>query len=170
MVQPALDEQEAAVRQIARLGHKPSDVRHIIVTHLDVDPSGGLPDFPGADVHVLGSELVAARSQAPSSRYRPAHWAHEPRWITYADEPDSGEQCFGFSALQPKGLPQEIKLIPLGGHTAGHIGIAVRDGDRWLRQVGWGEVISRPLATRLSPSASTAVVQADAGRNLQQDW
>ncbi|WP_405455384.1 MBL fold metallo-hydrolase [Streptomyces sp. NBC_00101] len=136
MAQPALDEEETAVRQIARLGHKPSDVRHIVVTHLDVDHSGGLPDFPGADVHVLASELDAARSQAPSFRYRPAHWKHEPRWITYPTAPDSGEEWFGFSALQPKGLPHDIKLIPLGGHTEGHTGIAVRDGERWLLHCG----------------------------------
>lgn len=134
MADPALDEEETAVRQVARLGYAPSDVRHILLTHLDVDHSGGLPDFPDARVHVLASELEAARSEAPSRRYRPAHWAHEPQWITYGPEP--GEEWFGFTALQPKGLGPEIKLVPLGGHTAGHTGVAVRDGDRWLLHCG----------------------------------
>lgn len=134
MAQPALDEEETAIRQIARLGFAPSDVRHIILTHLDVDHSGGLPDFPDAHVHVLASELDAALSQAPSFRYRPAHWAHEPRWVTYDSDP--GEPWYGFTALQPKGLPQEIRLVPLGGHTTGHSGIAVQRGDRWLLHCG----------------------------------
>ncbi|WP_406088984.1 MBL fold metallo-hydrolase [Streptomyces sp. NBC_01013] len=134
MAQPVLDEGETAIRQIARLGLAPSDVRHIIVTHLDVDHSGGLPDFPEARVHVLATELDAARAQAPSFRYRPAHWAHQVHWVTYPFEP--GEPWFGFTALQPKGLPQEIKLVPLGGHTAGHTGIAVQSGDRWLLHCG----------------------------------
>lgn len=134
MAQPVLDADETAIRQIARLGFAPSDVRDILVTHLDVDHSGGLPDFPDARVHVLASELDAARAQAPSFRYRPAHWAHEVQWVAYASEPE--EQWYGFSVLQPKGLPQEIKLVPLGGHSTGHTGIAVQNGDRWLLHCG----------------------------------
>ncbi|MFF9119142.1 MBL fold metallo-hydrolase [Streptomyces massasporeus] len=134
LTQPVLDEEETAVRQVARLGHAPSDVRHIIVTHLDVDHSGGLPDFPGAQVHVLAAELDAVHAEAPNFRYRSAHWAHGPRWVTYGVEP--GEQWFGFTAVQPKELPPEIQLIPLGGHTAGHTGVAVQNGDRWLLHCG----------------------------------
>lgn len=134
MAQPTLDEEETAVRQVARLGHAPSDVRHIIVTHLDVDHCGGLPDFPDAQVHVLADELRAARAEAPSFRYRPAHWAHEPRWVTYELEPS--EPWFGFTAVPMTGLPPQIRLVPLGGHTAGHTGVAVHSGDRWLLHCG----------------------------------
>src|SRR5690242_13773313 len=38
--------EETAVQQIARLGYSPGDVRHIVLTHLDLDHTGGLPDFP----------------------------------------------------------------------------------------------------------------------------
>jgi glyoxylase-like metal-dependent hydrolase (beta-lactamase superfamily II) len=145
MTEPVLDEKETAVRQVARLGYAPSDVRHIIVTHLDVDHSGGLPDFPDAQVHVLAAELDAARADASGFRYRSAHWAHEPHWVTYDLEP--GEPWFGFTALQPKGLPPEIRLVPLGGHTAGHTGVAVRDGDRWLLHCGDAYYYHREIET-----------------------
>ncbi|MFB4314317.1 MBL fold metallo-hydrolase [Actinomadura sp. 21ATH] len=134
MAGPVLDERQTAVRQIERLGFSPGDVRHIIVTHLDVDHSGGLPDFPGARVHVLAAELEAALAQAPSPRYRPAHWAHGPDWVTY--EAGGGERWFGFDSMRPEGLPPGVRLVPLGGHTAGHTGVAVRDGDRWLLHCG----------------------------------
>ncbi|MDE2292511.1 MAG: MBL fold metallo-hydrolase, partial [Elusimicrobia bacterium] len=49
-----------ARRQVEALGHKASDVRHILVTHLDLDHAGGLPDFPGATVHLLEAERAAA--------------------------------------------------------------------------------------------------------------
>lgn len=146
MAGPLLDEEETAVRQIARLGYAPSDVRHVLVTHLDVDHSGGLPDFPDAHVHVLASELEAARAAPHSFRYRSAHWAHEPKWITYGSEP--GEEWFGFTALQAEGLGPEIKLVPLGGHTAGHTGVAVRDGDRWLLHCGDAYYYHRELGPR----------------------
>jgi glyoxylase-like metal-dependent hydrolase (beta-lactamase superfamily II) len=143
MAEPVLDEEETAVRQIARLGHSPGDVRHVIVTHLDVDHCGGLPDFPDAKVHVLAAELEAAVAEAPSFRYRPAHWAHGPRWATYAPE---GDDWFGFTSVQPEGLPPEIRLVPLGGHTAGHTGVAVHGGDRWLLHCGDAYYYHRELS------------------------
>lgn len=42
------DPQEAAINQIQRLGYKPEDLKHIILTHMHFDHCGGLPDFPHA--------------------------------------------------------------------------------------------------------------------------
>ncbi len=47
-----MNPQEAAVRQVARLGYHPEDVRHIVLTHMHFDHTGGLRDFPHATVHV----------------------------------------------------------------------------------------------------------------------
>ena len=52
VVLPALNPDETAVRQVDALGFTPADVRHIVVTHFDLDHVGGLADFPHADVHV----------------------------------------------------------------------------------------------------------------------
>ncbi|MFI1050047.1 MBL fold metallo-hydrolase [Streptomyces griseoruber] len=134
MARPVLDEEETAVRQVARLGYAPSDVRHIVLTHLDVDHCGGLPDFPHARVHVLAAELDAALAEGAGPRYRPAHWAHGPGWVAY--DPEPGEQWFGFTAVPLKGLPAQIRLVPLGGHTEGHAGVAVQGDDRWLLHCG----------------------------------
>lgn len=134
LVDPALRPAETAVRQLAALGHDPADVRHIVLTHLDVDHSGGLPDFPGARAHVMAAELEAALAEAPSRRYRPGHWAHGPHWVTYGEGP--GETWFGMEGVRPlRGLP-DLLLVPLGGHTAGHAGVAVKEGDRWLLHAG----------------------------------
>ncbi|MCO6004802.1 MBL fold metallo-hydrolase [Actinoallomurus purpureus] len=137
--QALLDPEETAVRQIRRLGHSPDDVRHIVLTHLDLDHSGGLPDFPHATVHLHDAEYRAAMAATGAHpehalRYRPAHWAHRPHWRTY--ESRKGESWFGFDALELDGLPPEILLIPLAGHTEGHCAVAVRDEDRWLLHAG----------------------------------
>ncbi|MHB8491097.1 MAG: MBL fold metallo-hydrolase, partial [Solirubrobacteraceae bacterium] len=60
LVRPRADATETAVSQVRGLGFDPGDVRHIVTTHLDLDHAGGLPDFPGAEVHLLGRELHAA--------------------------------------------------------------------------------------------------------------
>jgi glyoxylase-like metal-dependent hydrolase (beta-lactamase superfamily II) len=134
MTEAVLAPGETAVRQVARLGFDPADVRHIVLTHLDVDHSGGLPDFPAAKVHVFEAERRAAYAEGPSRRYRPLHWAHGPDWAVYGE---GGERWFGLEGVRElEGLPPEILLVPLGGHTAGHAGVAVRDRDRWLLHAG----------------------------------
>jgi hypothetical protein len=153
---------------VARLGYSPGDVRHIILTHLDVDHCGGLPDFPDAQVHVLAAELEAATAQAPSYRYRPAHWAHGPKWATYVPEP--GEEWFGFTSIQPQGLTADIRLIPLGGHTAGHTGVAVRDGDRWLLHCGDAYYYHRELDPAPQPHPCSTSCRAAPRFTATCDW
>lgn len=137
LVRPAFDADEAAVRQVQALGHAPEDVAHIVLTHLDLDHAGGLRDFPNATVHLLADELHAAtnaHTAAQRARYRQAQWAHGPKWTTYRD---TGEPWFGFAAVRElAGLPPEILLIPLAGHTRGHAGVAVDTGSGWLLHAG----------------------------------
>ena len=109
----------------ARL-RSPSDVRHIVATHLDLDHAGGLPDFPDAEVHVLGRELEAALhpSWRERARYVAAHWAHGPKWVEHEAE---GDDWFGFESVRMlPGSDAEILLIPLPGHTRGHTGVAIK--------------------------------------------
>lgn len=136
---PRLDPDETAIRQVRRLGYRPEDVRHIVLTHLDLDHAGGLPDFPWANVHVHAREHAAAmRPTLPAERrgrYRPHHWAHGPDWRTYDET--SGDTWLGLPAVrQLDGLGPEILLVPLPGHTRGHAGVAVDAGPTWLLLAG----------------------------------
>ncbi|BDH13992.1 MBL fold metallo-hydrolase [Streptomyces hygroscopicus] len=147
LAQPELRPAETARQQIERLGYAASDVRHIALTHLDVDHCGGLPDFPEAQVHLMASELRAAMAEAPSFRYRPAHWAHGPRWVTYEPDSAGGEEWAGFAGVRPlTGVASEVLMMPLGGHSAGHAGFAVRDGEGWLLHAGDAYFYHREIA------------------------
>lgn len=134
---PRLDPDEAAVRQVARLGHAPEDVRDIVLTHLDLDHAGGLPDFPPARVHVSGAERAGALALATRTdrrRYRAHLWAHGPTW---APEPPPSETWFGITgARRVVGPDAEILLVPLPGHSHGHCGVAVRTASGWLLHAG----------------------------------
>jgi glyoxylase-like metal-dependent hydrolase (beta-lactamase superfamily II) len=130
MLNIRLREEETAVRQVEALGYAPRDVRHIVLTHLDFDHAGGLEDFPEARVHVMGAELEAVRRRngfVPRNRYRPMQLDEVRDWRRY--EPD-GEGWFGFrSVRQLDGLPPEILMVPLKGHTWGHAGVAIDTGE-----------------------------------------
>ncbi len=134
IARPVRDIEETAVRQVVRLGYQPQDVRHVVLTHLDLDHAGGLRDFPQAKVHVYGEELRNAMAQANSrdrQRFRSAQWSHGPDWQTYET---LGEPWFGFEAVRE--LPGGMLLVPLGGHTLGHAGVAIPVGEKWLLHCG----------------------------------
>lgn len=138
LLSPDLREEMTAVRQIARLGIEPRDVRHIVLTHLDFDHAGGLDDFPDATVHLLADERDAALAQRTwldRQRYRPQQWSTLQTWHAY--RASEGDDWLGFARVRElRGVPPEILLIPLIGHTLGHAGVAIRDGERWLLAAG----------------------------------
>ncbi len=140
-----------AVRQVEALGFSPSDVRHVVPTHLDVDHAGGLPDFPDAEVHVFAPELEAALHPKLRERARyagDAHWRHGPTWVTH--DRGGGDGWFGFEGTRIlPGIDGEVVLVPLPGHTRGHTAVAVNGGDGWLLHCGdayfhHGEVATPP--------------------------
>ena len=133
MARPRLDVAETALRQVVDLGYRPSDVRHIVPTHLDLDHAGGLCDFPDAAVHVFADELRAASHRSTlgeRNRYRKAQINSVKKWAATEEE---GDSWFGFSSVRAiPGTRDELLLIPLPGHTRGHCGVAVRRADDWL--------------------------------------
>lgn len=130
-----MDPEEAAIRQIARLGHQPEDVRHIVLTHLHFDHCGGLPDFPHAKIHVHRREHEAFTGRIrhwSQFAYVRRHIAHQPEFVLYEE---SRERWYDFPAVRLP-LAPEMWLIPLFGHTLGHCGVAVKTETGWLFQVG----------------------------------
>lgn len=138
LLRPEFREELTAIRQIERLGFAASDVRDIVLTHLDFDHAGGLDDFPQARVHLMAEErdyALAQKTWMDRQRFRPQQWSGRPNWQGHS--PSGGEQWQGFDCVRDlPGLAPDILLVPLRGHTFGHAGVAVHDGSRWLLLAG----------------------------------
>jgi glyoxylase-like metal-dependent hydrolase (beta-lactamase superfamily II) len=132
-------------------------VSDIVLTHGDPDHTGGLADFPEAAVHVSAEEL--GRLDVGHWRYLPAHFVHRPRWRPHSA---SSRKWFGLEARPlDLGLASEVRLIPLFGHTLGHCGVAVGNGDRWLLHVGDAYYLRVELSTDEHPVSALAAARAD---------
>lgn len=123
---------DTIIQQLPRFEINPRDVRDIVLTHLDPDHVGGLSDFPHATVHLATEEWRAF--QAGDPRYMQAQFAHRPEIKTY--EPSS-ETVFGVEVRKVETEADiELYLLPLFGHTAGHCGVLVADGLKWVLNAG----------------------------------
>jgi glyoxylase-like metal-dependent hydrolase (beta-lactamase superfamily II) len=146
LLRPVLHPERTAIRRLKKLGIQPSDVRHIVMTHLDFDHAGGLVDFPHATVHLTAPEAEAAtmhrRSFIDRSRWRPAQWGDTSRWHTVETRlgtrgHGSGETLFGLRNVRTiEGLPEDFLFVPLPGHTPGHAGVAVKGPRGWMLHAG----------------------------------
>jgi glyoxylase-like metal-dependent hydrolase (beta-lactamase superfamily II) len=134
---PVLSRAETALARVEALGFRADDVRHIVITHFDLDHIGGIADFPDAQVHVTDAEARGA-VRSPSGqeriRYRDVQWAHGPKIVEHS--PD-GEKWRGFAAAKElDAIAPGIVLVSLPGHTRGHACVAVDAGHRWILHGG----------------------------------
>jgi glyoxylase-like metal-dependent hydrolase (beta-lactamase superfamily II) len=121
IMRPRAELGETALKQVEGLGFSAGDVKQIVTTHLDPDHSGGLPDFPDAEVHIFGRELDAAMEPRlrDRPRYLPAHWKHNPKWVRHDGE---GDEWFGFGG---------VRILPDLGSD-----VAIKTGEGWLLHCG----------------------------------
>lgn len=171
LVGPVLDATETAVARVKALGYQPEEVTDVVLTHLDLDHAGGIGDFPRARVHVFEDELDRALKPPlrEKARYVQAQWAHGPQWVRHQVR---GEEWFGFDSATVLG--DDVLMIPLRGHTHGHCGVAVRDGERWLLHAGdayfFGGEKDTPRTCPPGLRAFQSIVQVDGrARHHNQD-
>jgi glyoxylase-like metal-dependent hydrolase (beta-lactamase superfamily II) len=113
--------------QLKDLGILPSDVRHVVMTHLHTDHAGGLHHFPDNEILVSRAELAYAEGLRGRLRgYPNKRW---PAWFdpTLVDLPSVPFGPFPASmALTHEG---DVTLVPVPGHSPGQLAVVVDEGD-----------------------------------------
>ncbi|MEM9282240.1 MAG: MBL fold metallo-hydrolase [Verrucomicrobiota bacterium] len=125
---------------MTEVGVKPEEVTKILITHMHPDHIGGLLSdgvavFPNASVHIHQADITS--------------WTTEE---ALTNAPDAFKPFFEFArsvylAYQDQIVPftEDTELVPgittrhLPGHTAGHAGFLVADGDDPL--LFWGDIV-----------------------------
>lgn len=128
--------EETAAARIEALGRRTDEVTDVILTHLHLDHTGGLEDFPKARVHVTADAYARAHARPwplPDLGYDRRAFVHGPRWSIFATDRD---EALGFSRTRDLFGDGSVRVLDAPGHSRGHIAVAVRVGDRTLIHAG----------------------------------
>ena len=113
--------------QLERLGFKPRDVRHVVMTHLHTDHDGGIKPFPKAEFIVAPGEYAEASGLMGRLRgYVPQRWPTDwkPRFLDLEPEP------FGtFAHSHRLTRAGDVVIVSTPGHTAHHRSVIVQEGE-----------------------------------------
>lgn len=126
-VQMSVQPEEEVGPQLKRLGIQPDDVRWLVLTHLHTDHAGGLHHFPKTQILVSSAEVRQAAGRA--GRLRGYLNQRFPKWF------DPNGIDFPSNPLGP--FPEsrrlteagDVSLVPLRGHTVGHMGVVLQESD-----------------------------------------
>jgi glyoxylase-like metal-dependent hydrolase (beta-lactamase superfamily II) len=122
---------DQADAQLARIGVDPATVRWVVLSHLHTDHVGGLEDFRHAEVLVSPVEWGRARGVGGRVRgYLPQRWPRglSPRLIEWSDGPVGP-----FPRSRRLTRDGRLAVVPIPGHTPGHVGLMVGDAAQaWL--------------------------------------
>lgn len=113
----------SVVPRVEQLGFRPSEVGHILMTHLHADHTGGMKQLGHAHFHITRSEWELASHIGPLDAlrhgYQPDDFRAMRNRIERLDDPPpigedpAGLDVFGDGSIEAVGLP---------GHSVGHVG------------------------------------------------
>jgi glyoxylase-like metal-dependent hydrolase (beta-lactamase superfamily II) len=117
--------EEAPAAQVRRLGIAPEDIELVVMTHLHVDHTSGMREFPKARFLCTDTELGATRARfAVLSGYVRKQLPPAERLTTFSFS--QGHAYGPFSRTVDLFDDGSVRLISTPGHSAGHMSVLVR--------------------------------------------
>ncbi len=110
---------QAILSELGLLNVAPQDVRHILLTHHDIDHTGNvafLQQATGAQVWISSTDLLYVLGQKPRPGIKQV-----AAWLMPADAPTQ------ISAFPPENELEGIKIVATPGHTPGHVCLLYKD-------------------------------------------
>lgn len=139
---------------LAQLGIDPADVSAVLLTHFHLDHIGSLltpsgqPAFPNAELVASQAELdfwldEAKAAQAPD--------AMRPFFTLAIDSIKPYRNAGRVRSISHGDALPGVSIVPEHGHTPGHSGFMVKDGDASL--LIWGDIVHLPGIQFANPDA-----------------
>jgi glyoxylase-like metal-dependent hydrolase (beta-lactamase superfamily II) len=122
LLQFSLAPEDRIDRRLAELGLEPGAVKGIVLTHRHGDHTGGLEFLPASATIYVGEGDWPMHAGALACRW-PA--GRTPTLVGRDGEPV--EAMIGSRALTTDGA---VRVVPLNGHSPGHLGVLVQLGGR----------------------------------------
>jgi N-acyl homoserine lactone hydrolase len=116
---------ENAPAQLRAWGIQPEDVQVVIMTHLHVDHTSGMSEFPNATVVVTEAEWKAFNSWGGRAKgYLRRHLPPEPS--LHLVDFEAGEAWDGLERTVDFFGDGTVRLVSTPGHTVGHLSVLVQ--------------------------------------------
>ena len=129
-----VESEEKIGPQLERLGIGGRDVRRVVMTHLHTDHAGGLHHFPDTEILVARAEIEYARGLFGRVRgYPSARW---PSWFDPTPIDFAAQPLGPFPETVRLTAAGDVTLVSLPGHSPGHLGVLVEDGDHTVLLAG----------------------------------
>ncbi len=146
--QPLQTPDQTLPAQLAKLGLEPSDVTHVLSSHLHIDHCGGHEFFSRALVYCHADEYAQAQKPALFERLSYSDLSFDPALGAARDGLDLGSEGDGGRGGSPKyelirgdvEVAKGVHLIETLGHSAGHYSLLVEFGGD-----GAGAASRRPM-------------------------
>ncbi len=130
-----VDREVTAADALKEHGLDPREIRHVLLTHMHWDHTGGIPDFPDAKIWVSREDLAAA---AAAGAWRRGHAGVllPPREATRELDFGPGPSEIPFDRVKDLFGDGSILVLPVGGHTPGSVAVLVSMGSTRLLLCG----------------------------------
>ena len=147
-----MEPSQALPDQLRARGIEPSDVGLIVMTHLHLDHTSGMVQFPDATFVFSRQEWEKANEQRSwRNGYVPRHFDHafDYRLIDF-DDPDVGSFA-GFGRSFDLLGDGSVRVAFTPGHTMGHMSVVLRGEDREVLVVGDAAYTTHAIETGHKP-------------------
>ena len=147
-----MEPSQALPDQLRERGIEPSDIELIVMTHLHVDHTSGMVQFPGATFVFSAQEWARANEpRAVTSGYVTSHFDHAFDYRLLDFDSQEVDSFAGFGRSFDLLGDGSIRVAFTPGHTMGHMSVILRGEEREVLVTGDAAYTKRTIETGHKP-------------------